>query len=38
MGVESKEFNININEFKRRELYDKHSVGTWDMRSISKFA
>jgi len=38
MGVESKEFNININEFKRRGLHERHSVGTWDLRSISKFA
>ena len=36
MGVESKEFSVN--EFRRGGLRGKHSVGTWDLRSISKLA
>jgi hypothetical protein len=38
MGVESREFNININEFKRRGQHEKHAVGTWALRFISKLA
>ena len=37
MGVESKEFIININDFKWSGLNERRAVGTQHLRTISKF-